>query len=130
VAIVRQHTICQFVMSCRVVGLEAEIAMIAAVTAAIGAPAGEVAGLLVETDANLLVRDLFTRCGFARFGETFVLAGTTVPMPPHIRLTAWPAEPVIAISPPEWPASGDGAPGNPWRKLRQFTQVVLNRGHA
>ncbi len=84
VAVCHGTTIEQFVMSCRVVGLEAEIAMLALVTAAMGAPRQAVHGLMTETKANLLARDLFLRCGFVPRSGTFVLDGGMVRMPAHV----------------------------------------------
>jgi FkbH-like protein len=57
----------QMVMSCRVVGLDVEIAAVADVLRRLRAEgAGVVSARLVETDANLLCRTLFDRCGFVR----------------------------------------------------------------
>lgn len=82
VAIATGGDIQQFVMSCRVVGLEVELAVVAAVTRAAG---GQAIGRLVETDANFLCRDLFARCGFVARDDGWVLpAGSPVGHPAHI----------------------------------------------
>jgi len=91
VAIARGSVLEQLVMSCRVVGLEVEIAVIGAITAGFAAPA---AARLVETDANFLCRDLFARCGFtAAEGEWRLAAPGAVPRPAHIRGLELPASP-------------------------------------
>jgi FkbH-like protein len=55
----------QMVMSCRVVGLDVEIAAMAAILRRMReAGADAVSTRLIETDANLLCRNLFERCGF------------------------------------------------------------------
>ena len=59
----------QMVMSCRVVGLDVEIAAMSEVLRRMrAAGSGAIAARLIETDANLLCRSLFERCGF-RAGE-------------------------------------------------------------
>ena len=65
VALVRGDRIEQIVMSCRVISLGVEIAGVAAVAAHILSHYGAVAATVVETDANILARDLFARCGWS-----------------------------------------------------------------
>jgi FkbH-like protein len=62
VAIVLAATIKQFVMSCRVVGLDVETAVIAWI--ANNSPWPTLRAEVVETDSNFLCRDLFHKCGF------------------------------------------------------------------
>ena len=82
VAMVDGADIIQFVMSCRVVGLDVELAAISDVTAEIHSRTGQAAnGALQETASNVLCRDLFPRAGFSP--ERIALA--PVPMPAHIR---------------------------------------------
>jgi FkbH-like protein len=69
VAVVEGAQITQFVMSCRVVGLDVELASIGAVLRAIGPHT--TTALFVKTNANLLCRDLFARCGFVEEPEDF-----------------------------------------------------------
>lgn len=59
--------IVQFVMSCRVLGLEMELAAMGAVVGAlrVSDPGSGVTGKIVETESNRPCRDLFQRCGFA-----------------------------------------------------------------
>jgi FkbH-like protein len=60
----------QMVMSCRVVGLDVEIAALAEVLRRLRANgAAAVTARLVETDSNLLCRTLFARCGFTAGGH-------------------------------------------------------------
>jgi predicted enzyme involved in methoxymalonyl-ACP biosynthesis len=56
----------QFVMSCRVVGLDVELAAIASLARRVAArtAASRIRAITRETDANLLSRDLWLRCGF------------------------------------------------------------------
>jgi FkbH-like protein len=66
VVAVAANTIGQFVMSCRVAGLDVEIAAIREVCDRIGKDGFQlVRALFVETDANIPCRDLFKICGFA-----------------------------------------------------------------
>jgi FkbH-like protein len=72
--VVRGGCIEQFVMSCRVIGLDVENAVVAHLTGelrAAGVP--EVSATLVETEANFPCRDLYERCGFAQRGDAWVL---------------------------------------------------------
>jgi predicted enzyme involved in methoxymalonyl-ACP biosynthesis len=65
VLIVEGDRILQFVMSCRIMGLEAEIAAIARVAQITGDNgATELFANMVATDRNLPCRDLYSRCGF------------------------------------------------------------------
>jgi FkbH-like protein len=73
----------QFVMSCRVVGLEVEIAVIQALMEAMREP---VTARLVSTDANFLCRDLFARCGFVEVdGDWCSADGEALARPAHIK---------------------------------------------
>jgi FkbH-like protein len=78
VVIVRDSVIVQFVMSCRVVGMEVEIAAITELLRIMGG--GTITALLDETDLNLLVRDLWERCGFELEGGRWIH-----PRSPHLR---------------------------------------------
>jgi FkbH-like protein len=92
IIVVHGVNISQFVMSCRVVGLEVEIAAIAHVLASIGgaADAAEVTADLAETELNLLARDLWRRCGFRSNGAGRWLRSSTERLapPPHITIAA------------------------------------------
>jgi predicted enzyme involved in methoxymalonyl-ACP biosynthesis len=73
-------------MSCRVIGLDVEIAALAEVCRSLGAAGAEpIVGEFQETDANFLCRDLFERCGWQRFGDVWrneLQAGS--PSPSHV----------------------------------------------
>jgi FkbH-like protein len=66
VVIIHGSNIVQFVMSCRVVGMEVEIAAVAELLRIIHDRTGAsaISAELEETDLNLLARDLWQRCGF------------------------------------------------------------------
>jgi FkbH-like protein len=87
VVITQSGCIEQVVMSCRVVGLDVEIAVVGEVVRRLRAKGlGIVTGRLVETRANLLCRNLFERCGFTvgTDGIWLLKGGTDVPQPPHV----------------------------------------------
>ena len=76
VVIVEESTILQMVMSCRVVGLDVELAMVGEVLSNLRASGVlEVSALAAETDANKLSRDLWARAGFVQDGEVWRSAG-------------------------------------------------------
>jgi FkbH-like protein len=65
VVVVDAGGIQQFVMSCRILGLEAEIAAIAHIVKLECARGRDtIFGAMLETDRNLPCRDLYSRCGF------------------------------------------------------------------
>ncbi|NQW85310.1 MAG: phosphatase, partial [Alcaligenaceae bacterium] len=84
---VKHGQIDQFVMSCRVVGLDVELAAVAKLVALLrqteNAP---ITALSTETEANHLSRSIWSNCGFLLAGDQYVLrtgvAG--LPMPAHI----------------------------------------------
>ena len=87
VLIVRETEIVQFVMSCRVVGLDVEIAALATVICAIRASGNRpIAAAFAETDANLLCRDLFPSSGFVEQPGGWLLLGDSPAVPPHVRI--------------------------------------------
>lgn len=66
VALIRGNSIEQFVMSCRVVGLEVETTTLATIEAAIGSAGFDrILAAAIDTDANLLSRDLYKKAGFS-----------------------------------------------------------------
>ncbi|HVH73452.1 MAG TPA: HAD-IIIC family phosphatase [Stellaceae bacterium] len=71
VVVCEDARIVQYVMSCRVVGMEVEIAAIADILAIIGGRtrASAVVADLRETDLNHLARDLWKRCGFRQAAD-------------------------------------------------------------
>jgi predicted enzyme involved in methoxymalonyl-ACP biosynthesis len=89
VLLVRGTDIAQFVMSCRVVGMDVEIAAAAGVLQAIAVGgASDIGASLVHTQANLLCRDLWERCGFAAAGPEQYRRSPDPPLvvPSHIAL--------------------------------------------
>jgi FkbH-like protein len=73
VIVVKDADILQIVMSCRVMGLEIEIAATADVISIMRARGvKEIYGCLVETDRNLPCRDIFSRLGFEFDDGTWV----------------------------------------------------------
>jgi hypothetical protein len=81
-------------MSCRVVGMDLELAAVSGVLAGIAATGHRLArSSLVETSANLLCRDLWPRCGFDAAGDGRFIRDSvaTLPVPPHISMSATPA---------------------------------------
>ncbi len=81
-------TSCKFVMSCRVVGMDVEIAAVSGVLQVLdGRGIVEYGAALEPTPANLLCRDLWERCGFAAAGEgRYRRAGDPLLTPAHIEL--------------------------------------------
>jgi FkbH-like protein len=89
VLIVEKIGIRQFVMSCRIMGLEAEVAAVAQIIE-ISRARGDavIVGALVETDRNLPCRDLYSRCGFEATRGVWQRATIPpLPIPAHITLT-------------------------------------------
>jgi predicted enzyme involved in methoxymalonyl-ACP biosynthesis len=81
-------------MSCRVVGMDVEIAAVAGVLQAMTARgAREIHASLVHTSANLLCRDLWERCGFLPAGaEQYQrIADPPLAAPAHIAFRLDPA---------------------------------------
>ncbi|MCK2056348.1 hypothetical protein J7U37_19850, partial [Methylobacterium sp. 37f] len=78
----------QFVMSCRVNGLDVEMAALATILSTI--PKDEaVKATFVETPSNLLCRDLWARCGFTVAGDEWRLDPHRRPAAPaHIQVTS------------------------------------------
>ncbi len=89
VAIVDGRTIEQFVMSCRVLGLDVEIAAIAAIARQVlRGEQHELIGALITTDANSPCRDLFQRCGFENDNGCWIKrAGVVVKDPRHVTVS-------------------------------------------
>ena len=102
VLLVVANEIAQFVMSCRVVGMDVEIAAVAGVLQAMAARgASEIRASLVPTSANLLCRDLWERCGFLPAGAEQHQRSPDPPLapPPHIALRIEPApEPALSAA--------------------------------
>ncbi len=88
VAVVEGDLLRQFVMSCRALGLEAEIAFLLTLAGEISDREGQVRGRIVTTDANFLARDLFARLGFRETAPGVWLgpADPRPPIPAHVTL--------------------------------------------
>jgi len=88
VLIVSGRDIMQFVMSCRVIGLEVETT-VARYVAGLILQAGysEAVATVTETAANIVCRDIYQRSGFLPSGDawTFSTLGS-IEVPPHITL--------------------------------------------
>jgi FkbH-like protein len=87
VVVVQEGRIEQFVMSCRVLGLDVEKAVVAALSA--GLQNGrQVAARLETTDANHPCRDLYARCGFTQDGGVWIKPRDhTIEAPAHVALS-------------------------------------------
>ncbi len=87
VVVVEAGRIDQFVMSCRVIGLDVEKAVVAALTARLQ-NGSDLAARLDETEANLPCRDLYERCGFKRDGGYWIKPRAyVVEAPAHVAMT-------------------------------------------
>ncbi len=87
VVILRGAHIVQWVMSCRVIGMAVEQAVMAALVGRLRAAGGAVAAAFCETDANLPCRSFYSSCGFVRDGELWTLpAGVVVSLPGYVRV--------------------------------------------
>ena len=90
ILIADRGSISQFVMSCRIMGLDAElnaVAFVARVLAEEGAQ--EVVARLVATDRNLPCRNVYARAGFVARGDDWVCDAAALPTAPaHIAWTA------------------------------------------
>ncbi len=82
-------TLRQFVMSCRVVGLDVETAVIAEILRGMAAAGHQqVVADFVKTDANLLCRDLYARSGFDERDDKWYRAGIAPSaIPAHVKMS-------------------------------------------
>ena len=106
ILVVEEAHIAQFVMSCRVAGLDVEVAAVAELLR-LWREAGVAAvrASLVETPLNLLCRDLYERCGFAETGgEWRREALPPLAPPPHVVI-------VSSLPAPKAPPGPDVARG-------------------
>ena len=73
----------QMVMSCRVVGLDVEQAVLSHVMSAMKtAGHGRIEAAFEETDANLLCRDLYRKAAFELRDGMWCFEGPNIPKPP------------------------------------------------
>lgn len=96
VAIVEGDTLRQYVMSCRVLGLDAELAFLITLTGEIADREGQVRGRIVVTDANVLARDLFARLGFLETEPGAWVGPASPRLAPPVHVTIEVAESVPA----------------------------------
>jgi FkbH-like protein len=86
VAFTKGRSVTQFAMSCRVLGLQVEMAALSAILRDI-APQVKATGDLIKTEANGPARDLWTKMGFRADGDRFLLESTEMATyPAHITL--------------------------------------------
>jgi FkbH-like protein len=89
VLLTRGNEITQFVMSCRVLGMDVELYAVAHAVTQIRARAGAVpiAATLIQTPDNSPCRDVYARAGFVEVGaETYLLTEYAIPVTPgHVR---------------------------------------------
>jgi FkbH-like protein len=92
VVVLRGPQVVQFVMSCRVIGLDVEIAVLEAVVHELRSrfPGESVSASIVETTSNTPCRDLFARAGFATLapGAFELPANGLLSTAPHVRVNA------------------------------------------
>jgi len=86
VAALRGGVFEQFVMSCRVVGMDVEFAAIAEIVSAERAERGiPISAKIVETDANSLCRELYSHAGFEAVDGTWQMpSARSIVVPAHI----------------------------------------------
>ena len=80
VAILMANRLEQFVMSCRVIGLDVELAAIGSLARTTLADHDELTANFAETPQNIICRDLYSRCGF-RFDGTIWRISTQAALP-------------------------------------------------
>jgi FkbH-like protein len=87
VALVKAYHIEQFVMSCRVLGMEAEAALLGRIAEqAVVAGVGEITAEVAPTDLNILARDLYKNAGFVgEEGRWRAEPGAIRRPPPYIK---------------------------------------------
>ena len=85
VVCISENQVHQFVMSCRVAGLDAELAALSAILAHSPMRDMELEGSVKDTAANAIVRDLFQRIGWSNVDGRW-RGGALIPMPAHVAL--------------------------------------------
>jgi FkbH-like protein len=88
VVVVDGISIQQWVMSCRILGYDIEIAVMTRIAEELrGDESAAVIGHLQETEVNFPSRDLFARCGFLERDHAWVLPpDVRVSVPSHVRI--------------------------------------------
>jgi FkbH-like protein len=113
ILVITGNHIDQYVMSCRVLGMEVEIAALAlAMKEMPGGGGNAVSAALVETEANFPARDLYKRAGFKlQDGEWRMLPKSKIRFPVHVD-AKWLDEPVAAADEPAAHAAPAKAPAS------------------
>jgi FkbH-like protein len=130
VLLITGNRIDQYVMSCRVLGMEVEIAALALVLKDMQRGVEVVTADLIETDANFPVRDLYKRGGFELEGDGTWRAHDEIRLPAHVDAKwlngsgAAADEPGAASAPAEEPVSriaavNTGSSGHAQNRRRQ-----------
>ena len=98
VVIMNDSTFEQFVMSCRVAGLDVEMAAISLIARYVAIDrAGPIRAMTCDTDANLLSRDVWRRCGFEWKSDHWeAVVSDIVVVPAHIEIVGEPALAAVA----------------------------------
>lgn len=85
VMLYEKETIVQYVMSCRVIGIGVEEAVLNSVINRYIADVATFKAIAIDTDLNTVSRDIFDRCGFVREGDFYVRANVKIAgAPPHV----------------------------------------------
>ena len=87
------NAILQFVMSCRILGMDIELAVLAHIVRTMVCEAGSpIVAHLVENESNSPCRDVYSRAGFAISGDTAgsfeIIGNATMSAPAHITVNA------------------------------------------
>jgi FkbH-like protein len=101
VVICDKSSITQFVMSCRVVGMEVEIAVIGELLRVLRKSTGaqKFSAKLKETELNLLARDLWQKCGFSvRGGQWSRAYSPQLAVPKHIRMSTTLSDNAVGVA--------------------------------
>lgn len=95
VILVRGNEIVQFVMSCRVLGLEIETSALKVLVERMRAwgAEGPITASIIETDANIVSRDVYDKAGFTNEGNGHYILGTApLGMPGQHLIIHWDGE--------------------------------------
>ncbi|MFD2429143.1 hypothetical protein ACFSUK_15385 [Sphingobium scionense] len=91
VILIRGNQIVQFVMSCRVLGLEIETSALKVLVERLRAwgTAGPITASIIETDANIVSRDVYDKAGFTNEGNGHYMLGNEALGTPGQHLTIY-----------------------------------------
>jgi FkbH-like protein len=114
VVLLKDCSIIQYVMSCRVLGLDVEKAALAFVSRLVIQASGKrLEALLIETAANFPCRNLYRDSGFVwdRHMWSIPVVDTGLTVPPHVRVVTSKAQPPPAVVPMR--ITGGALPSDP-----------------